>query len=144
MMNDKKPQQLLGDPNQKPTDKLFRSILDEQVYEIMKKIDQTILAAGLVLEWRYYNDGKAWLGKVTHKKKTVVWLSVWNEFIKAGFYFTEKTRPGVMDLDFGYAIKSSFAVTKPVGKLIPLLVDIEDEERLKDFSLILVYKKNLC
>ena len=26
----------------------------------------------LTLEWRYYNDGKAWLGKVVHKKKIIL------------------------------------------------------------------------
>lgn len=105
-MNHKSPQQLLSDPNQKPTDKLFKSILDDKVYNILKKIDQTILEAGLLLEWRYYNDGKAWLGKVTYKNKTVVWLSVWKEFIKAGFYFTEKARPSVLELDFSTTLRS--------------------------------------
>ena len=142
-MEDKYSQQLLRDPEQKPTDKLFKSILDRPVYDIMNKVDQYIATAGLALEWRYYKDGKAWLGKITYKKKTIVWLSVWKEFIKAGFYFTEKTRLGVLDLDFNDTIKSSFAATKPAGKLIPLIVEIGDEQRLKDFNIILNYKKNL-
>ena len=29
-----------------------------------------------ITEWRYYNDGKSWLMKVTRKKKTIFWLSV--------------------------------------------------------------------
>lgn len=142
-MEDKYSQQLLRNLEQKTTDKLFRSILERPIYDILNKINQNIVAAELALEWRYYKDGKTWLGKVTYKKKTIVWLSVWKEFIKAGFYFTEKTRQGVLDLDFNDTIKSSFAVTKPTGKLIPLIVDIEDEERLKDFNIILKYRKNL-
>lgn len=62
-------------------------------------------------------------------KKTVVWLSVWKEFIKAGFYFSEKTRPGLRDLDFSDTLKASFAVTKPIGRLLPLVINIDDEER---------------
>jgi hypothetical protein len=27
-------------------------------------------------EWRYYNDGKSWLLKVTFKSKTIFWLVV--------------------------------------------------------------------
>lgn len=142
-MEAKYPQQLLRNPEQIPTDKLFKRILDEPIYDILNKIVQNIMAAGLALEWRYYEDGEAWLGKVTYKKKTIVWLSVWKEFIKASFYFTEKTRPGVLELDFNDTIKASFAVTKPAGKLIPLIVDIIDEERWKDFVVILNYKKNL-
>lgn len=48
-----------------------------------------------------------------------------------------------MDLDFNHTIKSSFDAAKPIGKLIPLVVEINDEERLNDFSIILNYKKNL-
>jgi len=142
-MEDKYEQLLLRNPEQKPSDALFKSILDKPIYDIMIKIDQYIAAAGFALEWRYYKDGKAWLGKVSYQKKTLVWLSVWQKYVKAGFYFTEKTRPGVLDLDFNDDIKSSFALTKPAGKLIPLNIDINDEERLRDFNIILSYKKNL-
>lgn len=142
-MEDKYPQQLLRNPEQEPTEKLLKDILDKPIYDIVDKIGQNIVAAGLTLEWRYYNDGKAWLGKVTYKKKTIVWLSVWKEHIKAGFYFTEKTRRGIMDLDFNDTIKSSFAVAKSIGKLIPLVVEIKDEESLYDFNIILNHKKNI-
>lgn len=138
-----KPKQLLKNPAQEPNDNLFRSILDSPIYEIIKKIDEHIILAGLVLEWRYYNDGKAWLGKATKMKKTIVWISVWENFIKASFYFTEKTRPGVLDLNFNEKNKSEFSKTKPVGKLIPLIIDIKDEQSLQDFNLLLNFKKNL-
>lgn len=68
-MEDKHPQQLLGNPEQEPTDELLKGILDKPIYDILNKIGQHIVAAGLALEWRYYKDGKAWLGKVTYKKK---------------------------------------------------------------------------
>ncbi|PKP08994.1 MAG: hypothetical protein CVU09_13085 [Bacteroidetes bacterium HGW-Bacteroidetes-4] len=38
------------------------------------------------VQWRYYNDGKAWLCKVSYKKKTVFWLSVWEAYFKVAFY----------------------------------------------------------
>ena len=28
-------------------------------------------------EWRYYNDGKSWLYKITKKKKTICWVAVY-------------------------------------------------------------------
>ena len=41
---------------------------------------------GLSLEWRYYKDGKAWLCKVQHKKKVIVWMSAWKGYVQAAIY----------------------------------------------------------
>ncbi|MCE7923971.1 MAG: DUF3788 family protein [Haliscomenobacteraceae bacterium CHB4] len=62
-------------------------------------------------------------------------------FIKASFYFTEKTRPGVLSLSFNEEIKSTFASKIPRGKLIPLIVDIKVGESLQDFKTLLNYKR---
>lgn len=142
-MKNKNAQQLLRNPEEAPTDKLFKNILDKSIYEMMKKIDQIFITTEIGFEWRYYTDGKAWLGKATYKKKTVVWISVWENSIKASFYFTGKTRPGVLKLGFNEEIKSSFNNREPIGKLIPLTIDIKDEKSLHDFSVLLNYKKNL-
>ncbi|NHE57193.1 DUF3788 family protein [Cyclobacterium plantarum] len=77
------------------------------------------------------------------KKKKIVWISIWENFIKASFIFAEKTRPGVLGLSFNEEIKSTFSSTKPTGKLIPLMVDIKDEESFEGFKTLLNYKKNL-
>ncbi len=137
------PQQMLRDPEQIPGDRLFQTILDKNSYNIFRKIGECFIEAGLALNWRYYKDGKAWLGKVTYKKKTILWLSVWDEFFKTSFYFTEKTRLGVLNLDIDNKVKSSFAVVKPIGKLIPLVLEIKNEETLKELKSIIDYKKKL-
>ncbi len=142
-MKEETTKQLLRNPEQEPTEELFKSVLDESIYNILKKIDQSFLNAGIDLEWRYYKDGKAWLGKATFKKKTMVWISAWEGFIKASFYFTEKTRSGVLDLSISEEVKSSFANANPIGKLIPLTFDIKDKEQLQDFNTLLNYKKIL-
>ena len=33
-------------------------------------------------EWRYYNDGKNWLFKVTKKKKTICWVALLEQYGK--------------------------------------------------------------
>ena len=76
-------------------------------------------------------------------KKTIVWISLWENLVKAGFYFTQKTRPEVLDLPFSPGIKTLFAEAKPVGKLIPLILDIKDETSLPDFITLINHKKNL-
>ena len=55
------------------------------------------------MEWRYYNDGKAWLCKVVNKKKTVFWLSIWEHYFKTSFYFTEKHLESIDALNIAYA-----------------------------------------
>lgn len=137
------PKQLLSDPEQFPDNELFQRILDKPRYNIIRKIVESFIETGLALEWRYYKDGKAWLGKVTCRKKTILWLSVWDESIKVGFYFTEKSRLGVLNLDIDNHVKSSFAIVKPIGKLIPLVLEIKNEETLRVLKIIMDYKKNL-
>ena len=46
-------------------------------------------------EWRYYNDGKSWLMKVTRKAKTVFWLSVIEKTFRITFYFTDKAAQAI-------------------------------------------------
>ena len=82
-------------------------------------------------------------GKSRVQEKTVVWISLWENLVKAGFYFTQKTRPEVLDLPFSPGIKTLFAEAKPVGKLIPLILDIKDETSLPDFITLINHKKNL-
>ena len=79
-------------------------------------------------EWNYYKDGNAWLCKVCLKKKTVFWLSVWDKYFRTGFYFSEKYRSGVMELDIGDDLKENFSQAKPIGKLIPLAISVNGKE----------------
>jgi len=137
------PKQLLRDPEQVLDDKLFKHILDKTSYEILRKIAEILIESGLTLEWRYYKDGKAWLGKVTYKGRTILWLSVWDGSIKTSFYFTEKSRSGVLNLDIDSNVKSSFAFVKPIWKLIPLVLEVKNEEELRGLKSIIDYKKKL-
>src|SRR3989304_3639118 len=41
-------------------------------------------------EWRYYRDGKSWLYKLTKKKQTICWISVYHGAFKTTFYFSDK------------------------------------------------------
>jgi hypothetical protein len=137
------PKQLLKDPEQKPDEALFKSILTPTLFQVMEKIHRSLADAGIDLQWRYYKDGNAWLGKATFRKKTVVWISLWENLVKAGFYFSAKTRPGVLELPLDPGIKTLFAEAKPIGKLIPLTLDIKTETSLPDFITLINHKKNL-
>ena len=136
---------LLTDPNQPPDKKTLAKSLGSG-YKAYEDLMNLITAPDYSLqpEWRYYNDGKAWLCKVVHKKKTVFWLSVWEGgFFKTAFYFTEKTAAGIDTLDIDETIKKNFWAHKPVGKLLPLVIEVSDKDQLEDLMKIIEYKKRL-
>ncbi len=135
---------LLKDPDSYPADEILRSVLKDSypVYEeTMKKI--TGADHGLVPQWNYYKDGKAWLCKVGFKKKTVFWLSVWDGYFKTGFYFVERHCHGVLELDIDKSIKEDFTSKKPIGTLFPLAITVTSKDQIKDLLAVIEYKKSL-
>lgn len=138
-------QMLLRDAEIFPSDKVLKDVLGEAVYSVLESLLGTITGEeySLTFEWRYYNDGKAWLGKVVHKKKTVFWLSVWDGFFKTGFHFTEKYLEAIAALDISERAKDEFAKTKPTGRLISMIFDVKDEEQLKEVLTVVRFKKSL-
>ena len=90
-------------------------------------------------EWRFYKDGGAWLCKMTRKKKTVFWISAWKQFLKCGFYFTEKSGDGISDLSIDQSLKASFEKTDPIGKLRPLIIDLTAKKQLDDLFTVASY-----
>lgn len=135
---------LLRDSQIEPNENVLENTLGKDLFEVYKNLLQIISDEfGFEYEWRFYKDGKAWLFKAVYKKKTIFWLSIWESFIKTSFYFTEKTRSGITDLQINETVKSDFANTDATGKLIPLILNIDRKEQLNDFHKIANYKKNL-
>lgn len=127
-----------------PTNEVLENAMGAsfQVYsELIESISKPEF--GLVPEWKYYNDGKAWLCKVCFKKKTIFWLSVWNQYFKIGFYFTEKHLEGIAGLDIDETIKDNFGQSKHIGKLIPLTLEMRNKEQIADALKIIDFKKKL-
>lgn len=137
--------QLLRDAEITPTMDVLENIVGKEIFSVYEKIYKTITSSEFELnpEWNFYKDGKAWLCKVSYKKKTVFWLSVWDTGIKTGFYFTEKNRSGVLELAINEEIKQRFENVKLIGKLIPLTLVVENESQLEDLKKLIVYKKAL-
>jgi hypothetical protein len=136
--------QLLRDPETYPTNEVLANALRDSYPALLELFDQiTAPEAGLVLEWRYYNDGKAWLCKAVYKKKTVFWLSVSDGFFRTVFYFTEKHTAGIADLDIDPGIKEDFCSHKPVGKLLPLVIKVYRLEQVSDVLQLVRFKKGL-
>lgn len=137
-------QMLLRDAGIFPSGKILEEALGEK-FNILVSFLKTITnnEYALTLEWRYYNDGKAWLGKVVHKKKIIFWLSVWEGFFKTSFFFTEKHLEAIAELDISETIKDEFAKAKTIGKLIPMIFDVNEENQLDDLLTVVQFKKSL-
>ncbi len=135
---------LLNDPAVPPSPKVLQNVLGAS-YHVYEKTLTVITGEpyGLVPEWRYYNDGQAWLCKVAFKKKTIFWLSVWDGFFKAGFYFVERHCPGIHDLEIDGSIKEELKKNKPFGTLFPVALSIKKPEQIPDLLKIVEYKKKL-
>lgn len=135
----------LRDPEIIPTERVLNEVLGNSVYSVLASFLGRITSPeyGLNIEWRYYNDGKAWLGKITQKKKTILWLSIWEGFFKMSFYFTEKHLKSFAELDISKTKKEELATAKPIGKLFPLTVDISCKEQLADLFTVVGFKKSL-
>ncbi len=91
-------------------------------------------------EWRYYNDGKAWLCKLTRKKKTVCWVSVWDEFFRTTFYFTAKNDGDIEGLPIAPGLKDAYRAHKPIGTLKPLTVEVRNKKALDAVFVLVKYK----
>ena len=135
---------LLREPEIEPIDKVLENALGKEVFEVYQELLKIITNEfDLQYEWRFYKDGKSWLFKATHKKKTIFWLAAWDKFIRICFYFTEKNRLDILELPINEAVRINFDEAKTIGKLIPLIFDMKRKEQLSDFREIVKYKKNL-
>ena len=133
--------QPLNDPNVFPNTEVLEKVLGE-IYPLYMELMNTAASQEYKLnpEWRYYKDGKAWLCKITFKKKTVAWLSVWSDCFKVAFYFTERTGAGIPDLNINDSLKEYYFNHKPIGKLKPLVVETRLKSQLGDIKTLLKYK----
>jgi hypothetical protein len=135
---------LLNDRDIPVTEEVLQKVLGRS-YPVYEKMIKTVTGEeyNLVPEWRYYNDGKAWLCKMVYKKKTVFWLSIWDGFFQTSFYFMERHCPGIAELDIEKSIKDQLKSGKTFGTLFPVTLKINKEEQTGDLLKIIEYKKRL-
>ncbi|TDW13227.1 uncharacterized protein DUF3788 [Breznakia blatticola] len=146
-------QQLLRDPNIKPTDELIADGLGEANNAYKKFIDDLKEQSVFLMDWRFYNDGKAWLSKGeykwitkrgTNKVKPIFWLSIWEGLFKVSFFFAEKTRDDLMRLPLSEDTKSLIKNTKPHGKsmqYLSVVFEVGNDTVLNDIYTLVKFRK---
>lgn len=96
-----------------------------------------------VTEWRYYNDGKSWLCKVTQKKKTVCWVSVWDRLFKTTFYFPDRAEELIAASELEKEYVDQFVNGKKYGKIRGVTVEIKKPSDLKATKILIGIKEQV-
>ena len=94
-------------------------------------------------EWRYYNDGKSWLYKLTKKKKTICWISVYQHKFKTTFYFPDKAEELITKSKLKKEYIDRFINGKKYGKIRGITVDIKNPTDLDTTKTLIEIKEQL-
>jgi hypothetical protein len=94
-------------------------------------------------EWRYYRDGKSWLYKLTKKKKTICWASVYPNKFKTTFYFPDKAEDLIATSNLGKVYIDQFINGKKYGKIRGITVEIQKSTDLKPTKTLIEIKEQL-
>jgi Protein of unknown function (DUF3788) len=132
---------ILNDKSEYPNDKVLlrhlgktKAIWDLFVTQISSSFPL------MDLEWNFYNDGKSWLCKLIHKKKTVCCISTWENYFKTTFYFTDKNNKDINNLKIDQELKDNYRSDKSIGKLKPLMIKVKTKKALSNVFELIKYK----
>lgn len=94
-------------------------------------------------EWRYYHDGKNWLHKITKKKKTICWVSVYHNTFKTTFYFGDKAEDLITKSQLKKEYIDQFIHGKRYGKIRGITVAITKPTDLDATKTLIDIKEQL-
>ncbi len=94
-------------------------------------------------QWRYYNDGKSWLYKLTKKKKTISWISVYSNKFKTTFYFPDKAEDLIKASKLRKEYVDQFVHGKKYGKIRGVTVVIKKPADLNATKTLIEIKEQL-
>ena len=146
-------QQLLRNPDIQPTDAVIAESLGE-ANNAYRKFVSDLSSRDIQIEWRYYTDGKAWLGKGIYrwtgtrggqKEMTVFWMSIWDGFFKVSVFFPEASRADLLGLPLETEVKRMIADSKQMGKTLkffPVVFDLGSDELFAAVFVLADFKKS--
>lgn len=93
-------------------------------------------------EWRFYNDGKSWLYKITKKTKTICWVSVHRGKFTTTFYFPDRAESLIVNSTLRKKYVERFVNGRRCGKTRGLTVDIRKVSDLSTTKKLLAIKED--
>jgi hypothetical protein len=94
-------------------------------------------------QWRYYNDGKSWLMKVTRKSKTIFWLSIIKSSFRTTFYFADKAEKAINESLISSKLKAQFNEGKRYGKICGITIVFKNKKDVKDAKALIELKLSI-
>lgn len=132
----------LKDKDLFPSDDVLRQTLGAS-YPAFERWREMLTARQIDLDWRYYNDGNAWLCKMMSAKNNLGWLIACDGCFRTTFYFTAKYAEAIAGAEIPGTAKEEYRRAEPTAKLRPLSVRISDNSLLNDALAILQLKQKL-
>ena len=148
------PEQLLRDPDTKPTGDVLAQALagaNDAYVKFLSELENH----DIELVWRYYTDGKSWLAKGLYqwtgvrggqKMMTVFWLSIWDGFFKVSIFVPEKSREDISRLLLTEEVKQMVADARQMGnrlKYFPLVFDMRSDGKFSVLFELIDFKKRI-
>ncbi len=131
----------LNDPNEYPDHLVLARQLGKSkpawaaFLALLKKNDPKLLG-----EWRYYNDGKSWLFKVTRQATTVCWVAVWDKYFTVAFYLNSRTEDLVRNSSLDNALKQGFLHPAEPSKVRAIRAEVRKKSDLNAVEELLEIK----
>jgi len=134
----------LSDKEVVPTDDHIFSIIRENKIlwiSIMKYVSDYY--KDMSGDWRYYNDYKQWLFKMTQKKKTIFWSGIHEDTFRITFYFGDKAEPLITASDLPVSIKNNFKAGKKYGKIRAITLKMKNKSDVETVKKLISIKTKL-
>ena len=93
--------------------------------------------------WRFYNDGKRWLFKLSGKTKTIFWLGIVKGTFRVTFYFGDKAEPVITGSPLPQKIKDDFLQAKRYGKIRAISIKVEGDQDAENICKLIDIKSKL-
>ena len=139
-----KENMVLSDKSVIPTDDYIFSFIGENKVHwrrIMDYISENYKETSG--SWNYYNDGKQWLFKMVHKKKTIFWAGILPDTFRITFYFGNKAEAIIEVSDLPQSIKEGFRTAKRYGLIRPISFIINDKTDVDNVLKLVAIKHKL-
>ncbi|MFZ1290121.1 MAG: DUF3788 family protein [Melioribacteraceae bacterium] len=130
--------QILSDKNIFPTDEVIYSIIgkNRKLWENLFVMISTEFPE-IKSEWRYYNDGKSWLMKVTRKAKTIFWLSLYQKTFRVTFYFGGKAEAEILNSKIDEELKYQYTNGQRFGKIRAISIIVTKKNDIENVKLLI-------
>lgn len=134
----------LNDKNEYPDDEVLSRILGrvKKSWDTFADFIRESYPA-FSAEWRYYIDGHNWLYKITKKKKTICWVSVYHHKFKTTFYFSDKAEELITASKLEKKYMDQFLHGKRYGKIRGVTVEIKKLADLKATKTLIRIKEQM-